>query len=345
MFALDGPARLAALRATGLLDSAPEQVFDDLTALVARLLRVPVALLSLVDDERQYFKSQLGLASPWAEQRQTPLSHSFCQYAVTRGGQLTVTNAPLDPLVKDNLAIPDLGVIAYAGVPVEADAQPIGVLCAIDTSPREWTEDDLAVLRTLAAMTSREIERRRAVERLAELADELVTAQQLLEEAAVKDALTGLYNRRGFFEQANLAMQMADRTRRPLALFYVDLDGMKAINDAHGHAVGDEALRETAAILRTAFRSTDLVGRMGGDEFVALAIECADEASAIGLLRRLHDTITDRNQKEGVRYSLAASAGLTFYDPARGRRYLESLLAECDQRMYVAKSARKSRVP
>lgn len=343
MFTLDGPARLAALRATGLLDSAPEEVFDDLTALVARLLRVPVALFSLVDDRRQFFKSQRGLASPWAERRQTPLSHSFCQYAVTRGGQLTVTNAPLDPLVKDNLAIPDLNVIAYAGVPVEADGQPVGALCAIDTAPRDWTEDELAVLRTLAAMTSRELERRRAVERLAELADELVTAQTLLEEAAVRDPLTGLYNRRGFFEQANLAMQLADRTRRPMALFYVDLDGMKAINDAHGHAAGDEALRDTAAVLRATFRSTDLLGRLGGDEFVALAIECADEASAIGLLQRLHDAITDRNHKAGVTFSLAASAGLTFYDPARGRRYLESLLAECDQRTYVAKQSRRPR--
>jgi diguanylate cyclase (GGDEF)-like protein len=343
VFALDGPARLAALRATGLLDSAPEQVFDDLTALVARLLRVPVALLSLVDDQHQFFKSARGLASPWAERRQTPLSHSFCQHAVARGGQLVVTNAPLDPLVADNLAIPDLGFIAYAGVPVEAESQPIGVLCAIDTSPRDWTEDELAVLRMLAAMASRELERRRAVERLAELADELVTAQKLLEEAAVKDALTGLYNRRGFFELANLTMQLADRTRRPLALFYVDLDGMKTINDTHGHAAGDEALRETAAILRASFRSTDIVARLGGDEFVVLAIECADEASAIGLLQRLHDTITDRNQKDGVSYTLAASAGLTFYDPARGRRYLESLLAECDQRMFVAKQSRKPR--
>jgi diguanylate cyclase (GGDEF)-like protein len=337
VFALDGPARLAALRATGLMDSAPEQVFDDLTALVARLLRVPMALLSLVDDQRQFFKSARGLASPWAERRQTPLSHSFCQHAVTRGGQLVVTNAPLDPLVADNLAIPDLGVIAYAGVPVEVESQPIGVLCAIDTSPRDWTEDELAALHMLAAMTSRELER------LAELADELVTAQKLLEEAALKDALTGLYNRRGFFEQANLAMQLADRTRRPLALFYVDLDGMKVINDTHGHAAGDEALRETAAILRASFRATDLVGRLGGDEFVVLAIECADEASAIGLLQRLHDTITDRNQKDGVSYTLAASAGLTFYDPGRGRRYLESLLAECDQRMFVAKQSRKLR--
>jgi diguanylate cyclase (GGDEF)-like protein len=128
-----------------------------------------------------------------------------------------------------------------------------------------------------------------------------------------------------------------------MALFYVDLDGMKAINDAHGHSAGDAALADTAAILRATFRQTDLLGRLGGDEFVALAIECADEASAIGLLQRLHDAITARNEREGVTIPLAASAGMTYYDPARGRRYLESLLAECDQRMYIAKQSRKGR--
>lgn len=180
-------------------------------------------------------------------------------------------------------------------------------------------------------------------ERVEALTEALSNAQQLLAEASVRDTLTGLYNRRGFLEQASLALQLSDRTRRPMAFFHVDLDDMKAINDAHGHAAGDEALVETAAILRATFRSTDLIGRLGGDEFLTLAIECADEPAAIGLLQRLHDAIRARNEREGVSFPLAASAGLTFYDPARGRRYLESLLAECDQRMYVAKQARKGR--
>ena len=126
-------------------------------------------------------------------------------------------------------------------------------------------------------------------------------------------------------------------------MLFRSLDDMKAVNDRHGHAAGDEVLAEMAAILRATFRVTDLLGRMGGDEFAALAIECADEASAIGLLQRLHDAITERNARDGVEVALAASAGLTFYDPARGRRYLESLLAECDQRMFTVKQARKGR--
>ncbi|MBZ0234340.1 MAG: GGDEF domain-containing protein [Deltaproteobacteria bacterium] len=203
------------------------------------------------------------------------------------------------------------------------------------------SEADLAALETLAQAAADH--GRRLHERLDAMTDALATAQQLLAEVSVRDGLTGLHNRRGFLEQAGLAAQLADRTRRPLALFYVGVDDMKAVNDRHGHAAGDELLAEMAAILRATFRATDVLGRLGGDEFAALAIECADEASAIGLLQRLYDAITERNAREGVGVPLAASAGLTFYDPARGRRYLESLLAESDQRMYIAKQSRRGR--
>src|SRR5688572_18848051 len=112
--------RLAALRRTGLMDGAPEERFDRLTRLAARTLRVPVALVSLVDDSRQFFKSCVGLTEPWASMRQTPLTHSFCQHAVTTGRPLIINDAEADPLVRENLAIRDLGVVAYAGIPLSS---------------------------------------------------------------------------------------------------------------------------------------------------------------------------------------------------------------------------------
>jgi len=215
------------------------------------------------------------------------------------------------------------------------------LVARIRSSASPANDAELAALEALAQAAADH--GRRLSERLTALTDALATAQQLLAEVAVRDSLTRLHNRRGFLEQAGLALQLAERTRRPVALFSIGLDDMKAVNDRHGHAAGDEVLAEMAAILRATFRVTDLLGRMGGDEFAALAIECADEASAIGLLQRLHDAITERNARDGVEVALAASAGLTFYDPARGRRYLESLLAECDQRMFTVKQARKGR--
>ena len=98
---LHNPDRLRALSATALLDSKPEQAFDRLTRLAARVLGAPVSLVSLVDRDRQFFKSAEGLAEPWLSERQTPLSHSFCQHVVTTNAPLVVTDARDHPLVCD----------------------------------------------------------------------------------------------------------------------------------------------------------------------------------------------------------------------------------------------------
>ncbi|MBV9786664.1 MAG: GAF domain-containing protein, partial [Chloroflexi bacterium] len=136
------PARLFALDRLDLLDSPPEPAYDRLTNMAVRLLNVPVALMTLVDRDRQFFKSQVGLGEPWASARETPLSHSFCQYVVAQQKQLVVADARNDAVLATNLAIPDLGVIAYAGVPLRSpDGAVIGSFCAIDTQPRVWTDE------------------------------------------------------------------------------------------------------------------------------------------------------------------------------------------------------------
>ena len=155
---LSDPGRLAALAATEMTQRVPEDTFDRLTALVQRCLRVPVALISMVDAERQVFKSQQGLAEPWCTLGETPLSHSFCQHVVVRDAPLVVEDARLDPLVRDNLAIPDLGVVAYLGVPLRTpDGHVLGSLCAIEGQPRAWTGSDLETMEALAEATMAEI--------------------------------------------------------------------------------------------------------------------------------------------------------------------------------------------
>ena len=116
--AIRNPARLAALRRTALLDTPPEEAFDRLTRLAARILNAPLALISLVDEDRQFFKSSQGLAEPWASRRETPLSHSFCQHVVGRGESLVIEDARQHPLVRDNPAIAELGVVGYLGIPL-----------------------------------------------------------------------------------------------------------------------------------------------------------------------------------------------------------------------------------
>jgi PAS domain S-box-containing protein len=162
--ALSRPERLAALRRAELLDTPPEEAFERLTRMATTILGVPVSLVSLVDANRQFFKSARGLPEPWATARETSLTHSFCQYVVSRSEPLVVSDARRDPLVQDNQAIEDLGVIAYAGVPIEsAEGEIIGSFCAIDARPRQWTPAELEVLRELASLARTELDLRRAL--------------------------------------------------------------------------------------------------------------------------------------------------------------------------------------
>ena len=157
--AVHAPERLAELRRSGLLDSPPQESFDRLTRLTATVLNVPVALVSLVDRDRQFFKSCVGLAQPWSAERQTPLSHSFCQHVVESRRPLVISDAREHPLLRDNPAIRDLGVIAYAGAPlITPDGHVLGTLCAIDHQPRHWTTEQVEILCNLAGSVLSEIQ-------------------------------------------------------------------------------------------------------------------------------------------------------------------------------------------
>lgn len=150
--------RIRDLRRSGLLDQPGNAQFGHLTELVRVALGVPVAIVSIVDEHRQVFAGHCGLPEPWASLGETPLTHSFCQHVVESGHTLSVADAKAEPLVRDNLAIPDLGVAAYLGVPIHLpDGQLIGALAAIDTSPRTWTDKDLAVLDMIAVIVDKEI--------------------------------------------------------------------------------------------------------------------------------------------------------------------------------------------
>jgi GAF domain-containing protein len=156
--ALAEPGRLAALRDAALLDSPPEEPFDRLARLAARVVSAPVALVSGVDRDRQFFKSCLGLPEPWASQRETPLSHSFCQHVVAAKEPVIISDARRDQRMLDNLAIRDLGVIAYLGVPlITRDGHAVGTLCVIDHEPRIWTNDEIGLVKDIASAVVTEI--------------------------------------------------------------------------------------------------------------------------------------------------------------------------------------------
>lgn len=204
-------ARLAALQRTGLLDSPPEHLFDLITTLAAKALDVPVVLMSLVDADRQFFKSQCGLPAPWAERRETPLSHSFCQYVSMLGEALVVEDARQHPLVRENLAVSEIDVIAYAGMPLTTeDGFTLGSLCAIDTQPRHWTAAELEILEGFAAQIMAEISFRTRVELL--------------------DADLGAL-RASETERRTEMRQIVHDLRTPLNAIYLGLSGLPAMGE------------------------------------------------------------------------------------------------------------------
>ena len=151
--------RLQSLSETGLVDTPERAALSRYARIATRALNAPVSLVSLVDDQRQFFAGSHGLESPWKERRETPLSHSFCQHVVNDRSALIVEDARRDKRVCDNLAIDDLKVEAYAGIPIsDSDGNVLGSFCVIDVHPRQWTEDELKLIQLLADEVAEEIE-------------------------------------------------------------------------------------------------------------------------------------------------------------------------------------------
>jgi diguanylate cyclase (GGDEF)-like protein len=308
-------ARLDTLRALQILDTQPEERFDRLTRLAKRMFDVPMALVSLVDADRQWFKSRQGLAVS-----ETPRSASFCAHAINGEDIFEVDDALNDARFFDNpLVTAGPHIRFYAGCPLTVpEGMRLGTLCLLDIKPRTLSAEDRTLLRDLARM-----------------AEEEIVAVRM----ATMDHLTQLSNRRGFETLSRHVLANCHRLGLPASLFFFDLDRFKDINDRFGHAEGDRALSAFSEILRETFRESDVVGRLGGDEFVVL-LSNANERSAREALHRLDAAIDRYNDTASRDYALAYSVGVTRYEPLR-HPAIEDLLADADEAMYRDKQARR----
>ncbi|HRU33104.1 MAG TPA: GGDEF domain-containing protein, partial [bacterium] len=166
------------------------------------------------------------------------------------------------------------------------------------------------------------------------------TAEKNLRRLSLTDELTGIHNRRGFMMLARQHLRLSKRLKKRSILMYMDVDNMKWINDNLGHSTGDEALIEVASILRKTFRKSDVLARIGGDEFVFLGLETEKNNPGI-LVERIRRKLDARNSKKTSRYPLSLSIGLAVYDPDSPVS-LRDLIEEADKRMYQEKMAKKN---
>ncbi|MRW83811.1 diguanylate cyclase [Pseudoduganella sp. FT26W] len=307
--------RLAALKSLNVLDTPPEERFDRLTRMARRLFGVQTALVSIVDEDRQWFKSRDGL-----DATETPRNISFCGHAILGDDIFLIRDARTDQRFADNPLVTGAPNIRfYAGCPLRAnDGLKMGTLCILDSQPRDFSEEDALALRDLASMVE----------------DELSAFH-----TSTTDELTRLSNRRGFLQLARYGLNFCVRHHQPAALAFIDLDRFKPINDQYGHAEGDRALAAFADVMRGSFRSTDLCARLGGDEFVVL-LTGATKAEAETVIRKFCGQLHDYNVRADRGYALDFSYGVEEFLPTDPRD-VAALLAAGDAHMYAIKAAKR----
>ncbi|MBF7731308.1 sensor domain-containing diguanylate cyclase [Pseudomonas sp. N040] len=310
----DEQARLETLRSLGILDSPAEERFDRLTRMAKRLFGVPIALVSLIDENRQWFKSCFGLSV-----NETSRDISFCGHAILGNDLFLIPDTLADERFADNpLVLNDPYIRFYAGCPLRApNGNKLGTLCIIDRQPRNFGRDELEALIDLAAMVEREI-----------------SAVQL----ATLDELTKISNRRGFMMLAQHSLHLCARQKLAASLVYMDLDKFKPINDTFGHAEGDRALTVFAEQLKAACRGSDILARLGGDEFAILLIDTSRERTG-NVVSRLCESVENYNREARRGYAIAFSHGIVEFDPEK-HPTLDAMMAEGDALMYGLKRSK-----
>ncbi len=303
--------RLKTLRSTDILDTDPEERFDRLTRMAKRVFGVSIALVSLVDENRQWFKSKAGL-----DACETGRDISFCGHAILGNDIFIIEDALEDERFANNPLVTDEPKIRfYAGAPLRyLDGNKLGTLCIIDQKPRTMDEDDCTMLRDLAEMAEGEL-----------------SAIQL----ATIDDLTKISNRRGFISLAQNSINLCARQATPVSMVFLDLDKFKPINDQFGHAEGDHALITFADLMRKSFRDSDVFARIGGDEFVVLLTNTEQEHAA-EIVPRFRSQVDTYNVQAKRGYDLCFSDGIVSMQPDQDS-LVDDLLREADVLMYEKK--------
>lgn len=315
--------RLDALHRLRVLDSRPEQAFDDLTMLASAVCQAPIALISLVDADRQWFKSRRGV-----DTSETPRETSFCAHAILAPDSvLEVPDAHLDPRFAGNpMVTGEPQIRFYAGAPlITSDGLPIGTICVLDREPRTLSDTERLALASLARQVVTQLELRQAMAGL--------------ELDSMTDGLTGLWNRRCLDRNLITSAEESDKSSQPLSLVMIDLDHFKRVNDELGHPAGDDVLRHAAEVVRGAIAPGHFAARFGGEEFCVL-LPATGTADARQTADALHAALIGTHwPHRPVTASLGvATAGVD------ERCDVRALLARADRALYEAKAGGRNQV-
>lgn len=326
----DEAFRLKALRDLNLVETSLDERFERVTRLAKRILRVDIVAISLVEADRQFFKSIQGL-----DVCETSRDVSFCGHTILGEDLLLVPDAQADERFATNPLVTGAPFIrSYAAVPLRSeDGQKVGTLCAIACELRVFDEEDLQSLRDLASMAQLELRAASANAVQAALLEEVSAEHR----RALIDPLTRLWNRDGILRLAADSLEATRGSDAGMALVVVDLDQFKPINDTHGHAIGDDVLRAAGRRMLAALRETDVVGRIGGDEFLCVLYPCDSAESAHAVTERVRSRIAAFPVRtDAGEISVRASLGVCFVD-GHTTMNVEQIVEAADAAMYACK--------
>mgnify|MGYP003583352035 CR=1 FL=1 len=336
--------RQAALEAYSVVDTAPEQAYDDIVRLAMTLCDAPAAAISLIDHDRQWFKAQIGLS-----RRQTSRGDAICDRAIEQPDRTLViedlsaqSTYPRPPLQIDGKPLR-----FYAGAPlISPDGHALGTVCVLDVRPRKLSAAQREGLEVLARQTQHLLELRRyALEqrrlltereafakRLEDARADLQRRNDVLEHNAMHDALTGLLNRAALAQLRDNPDAMHQLQSAPYTLMLLDVDHFKDVNDRFGHLLGDRALRAVADAVSSSIREGDVAVRYGGEEFLVLLPHTRLETA-----RQVAERIRQRIASAALPFPLTVSIGLAAGEPTRD--WSEQVFDRADQALYRAKAA------
>ena len=302
--------RLKNLNRLKILYSPAEERFDRITRIARRVFDVPVALVTLISEDKQWFKSNQGLADI-----ETPREISFCGHAILCQEPLIIQNTEKDPDFVDNPLVTSApGIRFYAGCPIRYGGTPLGTLCVMDMVPREFKPSDVDALKGLAAWAENELK----VNRMSVAQMKLLSKLNESERRSMIDPVTRVWNRTAMDEVLDIEFARAKRQKTPMALLQLDITGFEDILERRGEVAGDEVLREVAQRIRNCVRPHDVVGRIDNHEFLIFLGGC-NAVDTKSIAKRISARIADEavnaeNKAIPVKLNIGAATSRTVTD-------------------------------
>jgi diguanylate cyclase (GGDEF)-like protein len=329
--------RLQMLYQYQILDTLPEEHFDELTRLIAYICEVPIAAISLIDAQRQWYKSKLGFIAS-----EEPRNITFCNHAILQHNVFIVPDTLEDIRFANNpFVIGAAQIRFYAGAPLFAPNNiALGTLCVLDHKPRKLCEEQIHALDVIAHQVITQLELRKNIHALKTNVEKRKNSEKKLIHNVCHDSLTGMPNRVFFIDHLrNSFLKSQKNTNYLFAVLFLDLDRFKIVNDSLGHLVGDKLLISAANRLKSCLRDDDTLARLGGDEFVILLKDINRLDDAIEIASRIQDAIAAPFNFDEIEVFTSLSIGIALSDPEYQNS--EDILRDADTAMYRAKELGK----